>query len=892
MKKFLLSLILLTALTVVAQTGPVMPTPSGGIDAVDIVPHTGTTTTHGNHTVTGTLAVGATVSAGGTAGAGGTGIGSTGVTFPDGTVQSTKATGSGSVTGGSCATNQYATSVGSNGAPTCAQVAYGQVSGTPTAYSLPTATNSVLGGVKPDGTSILNSSGVISVTPTSLGLGLVNNTSDANKPVSTAQATAIAAAQTAAQAASDPSGSASTAQAASLQKSSNLSDVANPATARTNLGVMANTAAAVAAAVGGQTGCGSAGYVWSPQSNTCIAQSAMTQISCSGTGADQTAIVAADSATANIALLSGNCVFTSNTSLAGTYWFFGGKFTPNTSVAVTLTQEPQASPTQIFSGSGTIVLSGAATTAYPEWFGATGNSASYTDQIPFNAAVTALTSGTVILTNPNYYGCGFIDAKSNVNVHGTGGPRGTLLYCNNATSTILSNAGTGTNCAAGGTFFDHFDNFGLRRTVTATGTAKGFDLSNSCWTEVHDVESWDSISTFYLNGTANPFIWNTQAVFSTLTTNTSHGYFIDSSNATGNSSVRLGPHAVTCSGSTNCGSTATTYGVYLVGSHPNDFFGNDVESAEVSYGFYVSSTAITGTYDSDIHCVGCINDGFTVSGVYIYNLANAATASMELIGGWNSSLYSTAGPAIDIEYSNGVHIVGTQNTIPTLGSQGSYKGIYINGGGGNTISDAVLWGEPYPIVINASNDNAITGNSLYVSNAGSYSAVSMISFTGSSNNSAIGNTMYGYGTTGISLDSSSNNNIVAPNNIDTTHITNSYSNSGSNNTTSIGNLQQVWSGTVTLPTAAIASGACAGPTGSGCANTFAATTTTGALTTDRAQCSLAGNPEAVTGYATATTGTLQIKPYVTAGLLNVILSNSTLASITPGAMTLNCGVQR
>jgi hypothetical protein len=36
-------------------------------------------------------------------------------------------------------------------------------------YSLPTATSSVLGGVKPDGTSILNTAGVISATPASIG---------------------------------------------------------------------------------------------------------------------------------------------------------------------------------------------------------------------------------------------------------------------------------------------------------------------------------------------------------------------------------------------------------------------------------------------------------------------------------------------------------------------------------------------------------------------------------------------------------------------------------------------------------------------------------------------------------------------------------------------------
>ena len=43
-------------------------------------------------------------------------------------------------------------------------------------YSLPTATSTVMGGVKPDGTSILNTAGAISVTPTSIGLGNVTNT--------------------------------------------------------------------------------------------------------------------------------------------------------------------------------------------------------------------------------------------------------------------------------------------------------------------------------------------------------------------------------------------------------------------------------------------------------------------------------------------------------------------------------------------------------------------------------------------------------------------------------------------------------------------------------------------------------------------------------------------
>ena len=48
---------------------------------------------------------------------------------------------------------------------------------TPTGtYSLPIATSLVLGGVKPDGTSIINTAGEISVTKSSIGIGSVENT--------------------------------------------------------------------------------------------------------------------------------------------------------------------------------------------------------------------------------------------------------------------------------------------------------------------------------------------------------------------------------------------------------------------------------------------------------------------------------------------------------------------------------------------------------------------------------------------------------------------------------------------------------------------------------------------------------------------------------------------
>jgi hypothetical protein len=46
---------------------------------------------------------------------------------------------------------------------------YSQITGTPSAYVLPTATSTVLGGVKPNGTSILNTAGTISATAASVG---------------------------------------------------------------------------------------------------------------------------------------------------------------------------------------------------------------------------------------------------------------------------------------------------------------------------------------------------------------------------------------------------------------------------------------------------------------------------------------------------------------------------------------------------------------------------------------------------------------------------------------------------------------------------------------------------------------------------------------------------
>ena len=93
----------------------------------------------------------------------------------------------------------------------------------------------------------------------------------------------------------------------------------------------------------------------------------------------------------------------------------------------------------------------------------------------------------------------------------------------------------------------------------------------------------------------------------------------------------------------------------------------------------------------------------------------------------------------------------------------------------------------------------------------------------------------------------------------------------------------VASGTSALGTGAISSATCA---------TVVTTAATGTLTTDVITAGFNGDPTAVTGYTPSTSGMLSIVSYPTANNVNFKVCNNTLASITPGAITLNWRVAR
>lgn len=93
----------------------------------------------------------------------------------------------------------------------------------------------------------------------------------------------------------------------------------------------------------------------------------------------------------------------------------------------------------------------------------------------------------------------------------------------------------------------------------------------------------------------------------------------------------------------------------------------------------------------------------------------------------------------------------------------------------------------------------------------------------------------------------------------------------------------VANGTSALGTSAIASGACA---------SVVTATASGALATDNLSADFNADPSGTAGYGVSASGVLTIYKWVTSGQVNFKVCNSTSASVTPGAATLQWRVVR
>jgi hypothetical protein len=144
--------------------------------------------------------------------------------------------------------------------------------------------------------------------------------------------------------------------ASSLQRSNNLSDVTTPATAATNITTFVKT----------QTGCSTAGYVWSPQAGACVPQ---TSSAVAATTSTAGGVILGPSATsnqlANVATSGSYNDLSSKPSglaSAGTPAAYVGGFTSNVNHAFLLTEGTGSLVTDAIGGATAAPVTGATVT--------------------------------------------------------------------------------------------------------------------------------------------------------------------------------------------------------------------------------------------------------------------------------------------------------------------------------------------------------------------------------------------------------------------------------------------------------------------------------------------------------------------------------------------------
>ncbi len=500
-----------------------------------------------------------------------------------------------------------------------------------------------------------------------------------------------------------------------------------------------------------------------------------------------------DGTTDNVAILTaaqstctGGIIFTqvlgSGYKLASNFTFTvpvimdGGKFVVPNAATLTINGGFSAPMAQVFStsGTGTAKFGGATPKVYAEWWGAKGDwngSTGTDDHLALQAAIDSLPSGSKLyLLNKSYLigsstltiGTSHPDNIGIVGVEAGFAQTSSLLVTTAATNTIVAVTGTSVGSPRKGVLLQNFHTY---RTVTPTSAAKGIALTNTLQTELDHVHSEDSLCDFYYNQALATRTFHSVASNS-VGTNPA-GYCVDTTSGPSYSSYWIDDFAV------DTNHTLGMKGFYVYGNAINDLFFIHPEIATLAYGMYFDVTAAATYGAGDIHITDPILDSCYTAGMYFNNLSVAPRAvHVDIKGGWVGC--PSASKQIEIADSYGISVEGTHFVN---GSSGTL--IDMHGGGSNSIKGIHASTEGNGILLTSTNNNTISGNTIQ----GSWSSGTpsyLISLVGADKNLISGNTLWGTTNTitdGIKLDSASDNNVVADNNVDTTKITNPVNNS-------------------------------------------------------------------------------------------------------------------
>ena len=457
----------------------------------------------------------------------------------------------------------------------------------------------------------------------------------------------------------------------------------------------------------------------------------------------------------------------------------GATFNVASGKTLTITGSLQAPLARIFTGAGTVRLAGPQDAVFGQWWGAVGDGLT-NDRAAIQAAIDCVSArgfGRVRLPSPSPY----------YNVTSTGGaPCLTLTHSNVAiegdgseTTQLLSTSPDGDLLQITGSTGSYLSRINLKgltlgRTVLPTLGSDNHSLKAYCtvWLNVQDVIAHTSVTQLYLENCKSANIQKVTAL-RTGASRSPDDYYTGVRLKGSNYTIRLKDvRSLANASDSSIAYTGPSYGFLADGTDLRDIWLEECQADLSQYGYQIDGefTASSGTNQNwDIHFRGCTTDSFGTTGFNLMNLTGFAMVSIE--GGWTNpgtGGMATTGVRLDSVWNASITAVknfGTGNTAMHTGiwatrvSNVVIEGNTVNGAGRGIVLDGTTAGG---YAVNC----AVTGNSIFNANP-SVPTTTGISLKSANGNTITSNVLSSSGgggmTTGIALDSGSNNNAIGLN---------------------------------------------------------------------------------------------------------------------------------